>query len=169
MNRIEDITVKAVVDESPDTSWLGEYTDSPDDWAICRHCGEYLALVDDEHEIPRVGRKYRFFRPYSAGEKEGTTEYQEYGYRDYKRMEGLGRGDWCFIGIMAEATVSTESGRTETLTSGGLWGIESDAGKDYLDSVTDEELADLRSHLESFGVDLTDWDELTEDIEIEFP
>lgn len=166
---IKTIKLFHVVDEIPDTSCIGEYTDTWSEWAICRCCGEYLENCDDEHTCPTKGREYLFFKPYAGGEKEGTEDYQKYGKQDYDRMEGLNRGDWCFIGIYAVAEVSYQTGssgerRIETLQSGGLWGIESDSG-DYLEEVDKEELTSLREHLEQFNVDLSNWDELTEDVE----
>jgi hypothetical protein len=166
MIKIENINIKVMVDESPDTSFLGEYTDEWESWVIVRKYDDYLENLPDETEIPLRGRHCRFFKPYAGGEKPGSKNYQKYGMDDYRRMEGLARGDWCFYGIMAEAEVSYPVGqgsrRLETLTSGGLWGVESDSG-DYLRQVADEELADLSLHLETFGVDMSNFDELAEE------
>jgi hypothetical protein len=38
------------------------------------------------------------------------------------------------------------------VTSGGLWGIESDSGKGYIDETIASELADLQSQLDKLGV-----------------
>ncbi len=166
---IDSIKVEQIIDTSPDTSFIGEYTDRWDEWAICRCCGEYLANVADDHEEFTRGREYRYFLPYAGGEEQGTPHYQKYGLQDYERMEGLNSGDWQFVGIVAKATIKyrTRNGsyRLETFTSGGLWGIESDAG-DYLDEVKAEQLADLKAHLETFGVDVSDFDEMAEELEL---
>jgi hypothetical protein len=47
--------------------------------------------------------------------------------------------------------------RSQTFSSGGLWGIETDSASSHLDETAREELADLKSHLEAFGVDLATW------------
>ena len=98
MKRIHSVAVKRMVDDSPDTSWLGEYA---------------------------------------------------------SRMERLNAGDWCFIGIRAEAKYSVGNSRAgylqQTITSGGLWGIESDSDASYLADVESEELAILRAQLEEIG------------------
>jgi len=216
-NKIESIKVRAIYDDNPDTSWLGEYTDKAEDWAVCRHCGQFVfgaeqgnrraeeidnliyglemdydsdenergqVQIEQEieelkaerdklelHDCPKSTRKYNYFKPYAGGEEEGSKHYKEYGLQDFERMEGLTRGDWSFIGIQAEATVSypvNAAGtdrRIEHLTSGGLWGIESDSG-DYLNEVMRDELSDLRRHLEQFNVSLDNWDELTDGIEL---
>ena len=39
----------------------------------------------------------------------------------------------------------------QTITSGGLWGIESDSEESYLRSVEQEELSDLRAQLYELG------------------
>jgi hypothetical protein len=39
MKRIHKVTIKRTVDDSPDTSWLGEYSnDSASDYSIDRYC-----------------------------------------------------------------------------------------------------------------------------------
>jgi hypothetical protein len=168
--RIELIEIKHDMDESPDISCIGDFTDQPDEWNICRCCGEYLANCDTEHEIPRSGREYRFFKPYAGGEKAGTADYQKYGKQDYNRMEMLARGDFCYIGIYAEATVSypiNSNGdrQLETFTSGGLWGIESDSG-DYIEEIETEQLANLANHLAHFGIK---WEPDNTKVEIKRP
>lgn len=60
------------------------------------------------------------------------------------------------MGCTAKAEVSYSVGqgsrRSEWFTSGGLWGIESDSEQSYLSEVEQEQLNDLRSHLEQFGI-----------------
>ena len=68
-----------------------------------------------------------------------------------ERMESLNRGDWCYIGIRAECEVQLTGDLCQTITSGGLWGIESDAEESYLKSIEDEQLAELRSQLAAIG------------------
>lgn len=79
-------------------------------------------------------------------------------------MESLSRGDWHFIGIRAEAEIGLPTGTyssaarggeehvlCQTVTSGGLYGIESDSDAEYIKSVEDEELAALRQQLHALG------------------
>jgi hypothetical protein len=162
---------------------------------ICCYCGKVLELglgptapelddhtyrcddCDAEFEEDSVdrgdynfnthGREYALFKPYAGGEEEGTENYRKYGKRDWKRMEGLCRGDWMFMGIKAVATVSyPEDPRhpnretTQEFESHGLWGIESDSSKDYFAEVAGEELHTLKEELEKANVDLSNFDEL---------
>ena len=164
---LDTIRLVTAVDDSPDTSFLGEYTDRASPWAIVRDAGEYLANLGDDYELPRRGREFRFFVPYAGGEKAGTPAYQEYGKSDFERMEGLNRGDWHFVGIYAQAEVSyplSRDGcrRIERFRSGGLWGIESDGG-DHFFQVAEGQLQELKQHLAVFGVDLASFDELAAD------
>lgn len=159
--KIESVKVKRILDDTPDSSCTGEYTDNAEDWSICRCCGEYVANCDEDHNFPEKGREYRFFTPYACGEKTGSPDYQKYGKQDYNRMESLNRGDWCFIGIIAEAEISypvtgSSNGhrRLESFSSGGLWGIESDSGDDYLERMENEQLDDLWKHLKQFGINV---------------
>jgi len=177
--RIESIRIKYILDQYADTDHLGEYTDDLQDGVIVRDYGEFYEklpaemerdvdgtfLYKGEPEVPQKGREYRGFIPYAGEEKPGTKWFYKYGMQDFKRIEGLNNGDWHYIGIMAEATVSYgQNGhrRLEVLSSGGLWGIESDSGG-YLEEVEKEELQGLKDHLKEFNIDLSDFD----DIEIE--
>ena len=67
-------------------------------------------------------------------------------------------------GICAVAEVSYSIGgnsrRIERFQSGGLWGIESDSEQDYIEEVEQDELADLKEHLERFGVNTDNWSSL---------
>lgn len=146
--KIEKIRVRVVLDPDPDLSFLGKYSD-----------------IYQEHAIDREvnPRELRYFIPTNP----------EYGNQDYKRMESY-NNDWYMIGIIAKAEVSYclnsvfKYKRIESFSSGGLWGIESDSGKDHLNEVKKEELEDLKDHLEHFGVDITNFDKLAKNLEIDF-
>jgi len=62
------------------------------------------------------------------------------------------------IGVYAIATVQYPIGsgsyRLQTFESGGLWGIASDSEPGYIEEVDQEQLDDLRGHLERFGVNV---------------
>ena len=169
---LDSIWIAIPDDTCGDTSWLGEFTDDVEPGLICCQTGEFYRWHFGEAvDVPPKGREYRSFRPYAGGEKPGTKRYRKYAMQDWRRMDGLQRGEWSFIGIEAGAVVGYEisdGGRggggvyrgLETLTSGGLWGIESDSG-DHLKEVAGEELAGLRKHLTAFGVTIPDtWSEL---------
>lgn len=154
---IAKVIVKTPVDYSPDTSCLGKYTDTYSDWAIRRDNGEFCCQSKDEQ--PPRGHEYRYFLPYARGEKPGTKHYKKYGKQDFARMESLYRGDWFFIGIYAQANMSDG----HTFRSGGLWGIESDSGREYIEQVAREEIADLRNTLASYGVNTSTFDDMAEE------
>jgi hypothetical protein len=66
-----------------------------------------------------------------------------------------------FVGLRAQAEVLTPStGLVTVHSSGGLWGIESDSGHDYLHEVAREELAQLREELAQCNVDLSNFNTL---------
>ena len=67
-----------------------------------------------------------------------------------ERRKKYENGDFKFVGVGAEAEVVIE-GVIQTLTSGGLYGIESDS-KEYIQEVAQEEYEDLRKILISIGV-----------------
>jgi len=252
MKRIHKVIIKRTIDDSPDTSWLGEYSnESASDYSIDRkhsldclvnagltedtllwytsgsgriefqmtwgqaesvsHSGEcdgdvlelskvpaiaeplskidpailsaelkeYGAwdseeLADHEQNLQRllwlaggdlrdnkgctcgesgdVGRnEYRYFNPNWENYKGlEDSEIRKYCQQDYKRMESLNRGNWCFIGVSADAEIVLGD-TCQTITSGGLWGIESDSGADYFAEVEQEQLAELRGQLHVIG------------------
>jgi hypothetical protein len=71
---------------------------------------------------------------------------------DYEeRKEAYRRGDFSFVGVRAEAEITVD-GILQTIVSGGLWGIESDSGDEYIKEVGGEEYTDLRRILKTLGV-----------------
>src|SRR6266404_4304635 len=214
--RILSVTIRRMVDESPDTFWLGEYSNScksqftidrahsedciendtpqkekleriadaiENDWPVCNDhtqqydcdcddCQEEKAYTDamdavrelaecDCGEHGDMGRgEYRYFNPSfnyidtkTDRPSDGLTseDVRKYVRQDYERMESLNRGDWCFIGIRTEAQIQTGSDVVQDITSGGLWGIESDSGKEHIAETIREELANLKTELLALG------------------
>ena len=151
--KILGIRIEHLCDESPDTSTIGQYTDEYQDHHFDRARGKMLKTLEREkdYEIPNKGREYRFFIPYAAGEEPGSPTYIKYGKQDLARMEGLCRGDWFYIGIVATARVQTGTDIVQKIHSGGLWGIESNAGEDYHTEIEQEELKALREELKAVG------------------
>jgi hypothetical protein len=208
MKRIHKVTIKRMIDESSDTSWLGEYGNRAEsDYSIdrahdldclCQFNGKQYEVTFYEGEEPTGGgifptekqaeeyahqnptehetyelteqdaecncvqnghwnnREYRYFNPNWENYKgESDTDIRKYCEQDFTRMERLNAGEWCFIGIRAEAEHSVGTSRAgylaQDITSGGLWGIESDSDESYFAEVEAEELADLHKQLEGIG------------------
>ena len=64
-------------------------------------------------------------------------------------------GDFNHVGVRAAIELPIPFGKDRILTrieSPGLWGIESDSGEDYFDSVFQEESAILADMLTELGV-----------------
>ena len=108
-----------------------------------------LYLIEEGERGDQERNEYRYFNPAMSGEETGNPDSPE---EDYQRMESLNRGDWCCLGIIAKAKVVLAGEVIQTIRSGGLWGIESDSGEDYLGSVEEDELANLRKQLEAVGL-----------------
>lgn len=216
--RILSVTIKRMVDEDPDTSYFGEYSQrASSEFSIDRAHSEDCAFVvpvnqdgvqklrnarayivdlqtatahreewddlEDAYHILDVladdspecdcGRRgdmgrheYRYFNPSfnyvnefgKPAQGHTPDEVRLYVRQDYDRMERLNAGDWGYIGIRAQARITTLHGRDgggcgviQTISSGGLWGIESDSEKSYIESVQQEELAGLKSELLALG------------------
>ena len=156
-NRIESVRIETVTDTDPDTSWIGVYSNS----------AETEFAIDRQERGDCERGQYRYFNPGTVEAFDpaaswiptGTKDKRAYWHaamldnaaKDYIRMESLQAGNWYFVGIIAKAVVVSAQGVTQTIRSGGLWGIESDSGKDYLEETKQNELTNLRGELEAFG------------------
>lgn len=116
-------------------------------------------------------RTYRYFNPGTVESfkidaewipanlktKEEREAYWEKSMResalaDYKRMESLNNGDYYFMGVSATAEVWNPITQVvQRIHSGGLWGIESDSGREHIESVEKEQLAELKTELTALG------------------
>jgi hypothetical protein len=175
MKRISKITIKRMTDTDPDTSYLGEYSNlAKTDYAIDRrHSPDcpvnagtdgkplwYSSSAEQEgcdcgERGDMERNEYRYFNgnvENYAGES--PEDIRNYVRQDYERMERLQHGDWCYIGIQAEAEILIPPGShsiVQEITSGGLWGVESDSDKDYLAEIETEQLSELREQLRALG------------------
>lgn len=159
MKRLDHITIEILNDDHADTSYLGEYTDDLEPGVIIRATRTfYEDMTEDEHDAIPFNPRWaedRGFRPYAGGEPVGTDAYRANGLQDFERMERLNRGDWCYTGIRATAHFRISQGAgcwiEHNISTPGLWGVESDCGKDYLAEIAAEECAQLRSDLIELG------------------
>jgi hypothetical protein len=78
-----------------------------------------------------------------------TSYLDQDGFED--RRAEYEQGDFHFVGVRTEAEVEV-AGVVQTLHSGGLWGIESDSDRSYLEEVAGEQYAELRRILKDVGV-----------------
>ena len=168
MKRIHKVTIKRMIDDSPDTSWLGEYGNTPQSTYAIDRAHDYdcpffdNSNTEDEQctcrqwsngqDVYWNNREYRYFNPnwenYKGLEE---SEIRQYCRQDFDRMESLNNQQWGFIGIRADAEYSVNGDLRQDVTSGGLWGIESDSGDDYFTEVEQEQLAELKSQLAGIG------------------
>jgi hypothetical protein len=153
--KIGEIRIVHGTDNDPDLSYLGTYTDSLTDGIIVRKYGQFYEDLSEIEEIPTKSTEYRGFKPSNMRESENDPNYKKYAIQDYERMEQINNGNVGFICISAEAEVLTSTDRKNwlinTLSSGGLYGIESDSDNSYIESVEKEELDQLKEVLKEYG------------------
>ena len=77
-------------------------------------------------------------------------EEMKYAKQDKSRLDSYYNDEWCMLGIRAIATIRI-NGILQTVSSRGLWGIESDSGDDYKQEVFEEEKIDLFDQLREIG------------------
>lgn len=160
--RIVSVTIRRVAESYADTSYLGEFSD---------HAKTEFS-IDHHKRVANPHNAFQWFNPGSVEDynenaewiKGGTPEQRRQYWHDtmtrnaeldYKRMISLENGHWTHIGISAEAEIAVPSGPEmaiiQTIHSGGLWGIESDSGREYLESIEQEQIADLKQQLKALG------------------
>jgi len=130
MKRIDSVKIVRREDENPDLSYL-ESSDVDDSGHVVDSC----RYSDDDVKT------------------HGHAAVQGWIDQDRARLADYGR-TWSCVGVRAEAQIATGGPKywtVQTVTSGGLWGIESDSDESYFDEVGAEELAALRTILEDLG------------------
>lgn len=130
-------TVIRQIDTDPDTSYLGEYGDTPKPGClIIQDQKIYEEVINDEdYEFPERSDNYRFFYPPDNGEIPGTDKYREYALQDYQTMEDLNNSQWTYAGIIVKTVINTDMGISDTIQN-SLWGIE-----DHFDEDSKNEMA----------------------------
>lgn len=82
-------------------------------------------------------------------------EEQKYYIEDKKRLADYGN-NWYMVGVQAEARILVPSGMggyiTQKIQSGGLWGIESDSGAEYIKGIRQEQIDELKQILKTMGI-----------------
>jgi hypothetical protein len=152
------VKVEHELEPCPDPFDLGEYsnTPGPEDRTIDR----MFPPDDASPQYDHLG-EFRYFIAAMSGEETGNPESVA---QDYRRMEAYNLGEWRMMRIIATAEVQYLIGdgchRIERLSSRGVWGVESDADVADIAAIEQDELNDLRRHLEVFGVDCADFDRL---------
>ncbi len=136
--RIISIEFQREVEEYPDFSWLGEYQSSP---------GPDDRTIDRKERGDAGTREYHYFVAANSPTETGNPESVE---QDYQLCEDYNRGGWCFLFCQAHAVVSI-NGVMQTVTSGGLGGVESDSDSSYFDEIRQEQFDELRSILKEMG------------------
>lgn len=63
------------------------------------------------------------------------------------------RGEFGFVGVRAEIEIKVGD-VLQTITSGGLWGIEDDSGAEYFEEVGNEQVDELVDILKEMGVEV---------------
>src|ERR1019366_7105759 len=83
--------------------------DSPTDEPLQKAVGLTEDLLaehfSNEAEQTWNRREYRYFNPSENYKGEPAEDIRKYVRQDYNRMEQLNAGDWCFIGIRADAEI----------------------------------------------------------------
>jgi len=144
MKRIHQVTIITKQDDYNGEDTIGTFDNEPkSEYAI--ELTEYLR-----------GYRYEGYKFYNAPVENykglDAEEIRKYVQQDYERMQSYNAGEWDYVGVFARATMQlVENGPIQVLTSGGLWGVESDCEEYVNNEVAKDELADLRGQLHAIG------------------
>lgn len=70
---------------------------------------------------------------------------------DAARLAAFNRGDWRMTGVRIEAAVIV-NGTIQSVSTPGLWGVESDASAEYIKDVAADEYVTLKEILATLGI-----------------
>ena len=146
-----EIAVITVLDEDPDLSWLGEYSDYREPWTADQKLYHIdSGLILDHHGIWRnqfgwiqaAPEETRAHHEYEYIWLNNGQDRLKYAMRDAKRLLDYGNG-WDYVGIIAEVSLGGA-----VIGHASVWGVESDSGDSYLMSeareIAHEALSDAR-------------------------
>jgi len=129
MKQITKVSIKYIVDPSPDLSWLETTVEDETIVDSCRYSDKDIAQY-------------------------GIEQVQEWIEQDRRRLAECGE-TWYMTGIFAEATVQTSADcriwMHNTIRSSGIWSIESDSNDAHLRELEAEQFEELRSILADRG------------------
>lgn len=133
--RILKVIIKRMADTDGQPDWLGAYSNTP---------GPEATTIDRRTLGHWKPGEYCFFIA-------DNVETWEQAFVNYTRMEAGMNGGWHLMGVRAEAEVVLTGTAVQTLTSGGLWGVESDADDTYMRVVELEQMDGLKDVLRAVG------------------
>jgi hypothetical protein len=103
-----------------------------------------ISIVTEQDEDPDLSWLEQDYKGESAADRE------EYLRQDRERLEAYRQGEWHMTFIRAEAEVVV-NGVVQKISSGGLGGVESDSGRDYLWETEKEQYDELSEILKKMG------------------
>lgn len=111
---------------------------------------EVKTIEDNDYDISYLTQSY--------DDVEDINEREKYINQDKERLDKFRCGEWYYIGIRAIAIVyipiHNNSYNMQTITSSGLYGIESDSDKDYIQSVKHKQVDELKEYLKLLNIDI---------------
>jgi len=74
-----------------------------------------------------------------------------YCCQDAQRLIDYERDEWHMTGVIAKADITTPNGITHVISSGGIWGIDSDSDDSSVNQIIGEEIYSLSEELSYLG------------------
>lgn len=143
--QIVSISIYQEVDQTPDVSYIGKCNDDESELRniirFGKHRGKTIGELKEGDELPKKCREYRFFLPAMTGEETGNPDSPK---QDFERMESFNAYKWHLLGIRAKAVIMNPATSViQTISSPGIYGVESDSGDEYINYINNEEIENL--------------------------
>jgi hypothetical protein len=155
------IELQRVLDDSPDTSWLGEFCNydsrhtprTSEQKLVHRQSGLVLdhsgIWRDSKGRIAAEPEHRSYAREYQYTFHNNGHEKLSYALHDNRRLEQLNNGDICILGVRAlvqfQGVVIGES---------SIWGIESDSDESYFAETETEQIKEALAEAKAFRKEL---------------
>ncbi len=183
MKKTTSITIKEVIDDNPDISYLGKITKrqmydigrkqlsiptNPDDIKNTEWYMPFRHLPHNPENWEHVNQEEKE----KVIKEHGSLRNADiaYAYADMKRLQNYYEGKWWYIGIVLTARFAISDDNLhwayDDMTA-SLWGIESDINKEQKNQFIDELKHELKQNLLEFGFTENDIDTAMESIEEE--
>ncbi len=133
--KVEEIRICHIADDNPDLTFLGEFANLPGQFPI-RHS-------DDPGQ-------FRYFNAFNVCNEAEARQ-------NYERMMQFCNGDICMMRIKVKAKIINSlsilipGGTENRISSSGLWNIESDSDKKYIEEIEREKLSEMKDILTTLG------------------
>ena len=97
--------------------------------------------IDEDPDISCLQQDYK---------EESPKDRQRYLAQDKARLDAYYKGDWHYVGVCCDISITTEMNWAVPTVIGrsSVWGVESDSGEDYFKELAENQIAEALADIE---------------------